>query len=544
MNLVTEQIGRLFEIRTRFGKEECAVKKAMVLSLSQQNRFIKNQIKVYFDLLLFIMAYPDEEDIYNLAAAELKRMSLLVSKNTRLAESLSESGIPNTCVSGMFSFEMIKWMRVQFPKNVKSISIGADERKAISILTCLLGEAPTEILQEGYIKWKNWIKGFAVHGKEDILDILIKVFDQAPISSRLKEELWNDLQIVVSIGLDDQTLTRGSVVSFAGSTHYQKGINKVPDVTKVLDQKPVAVTLTDAQKEKLIALSRMTLVCYQRETDPVTYTSADYCRYYSFGNGLTIALMGLRPDRRQPIDTYIGYMAFKNGIPIAYGGGWILFDSCRIGVNVFPSFRGGESSLIFTQILGVYRYVFSINRFTVDPYQIGKNNSDGIKSGAFWMYYRMGFRPTNAALRTIADREFTQIQNIKNYRSSAKTLAELANSKLEFIIAKQGSAACFDATDLSILYQKLVKERSSGNLAGANKKNQSTALTVRNKIAENWYRILAVHDNWKNHLSEEFLDQLLSLKAEGDEYAYIKLLQKNSKLKTFFNKALKEIEQG
>jgi hypothetical protein len=101
-----------------------------------------------------------------------------------------------------------------------SISIGADERKAISILTCLLGEAPTEILQEGYIKWKIWIKGFAVHGKEDILDILIKVFDQASISSRLKEELWNDLQIVVSIGLDDETLTRGSVVSFAGSTKY------------------------------------------------------------------------------------------------------------------------------------------------------------------------------------------------------------------------------------------------------------------------------------------------------------------------------------
>ncbi len=544
MTIVTEQIGRLFEIRTRFGKEECAAKKTMLQSLSQQNRFTKNQIKVYFDLLLFIVAYPEEGDTFNLAAAELKRVSLLLSKNIRLAESLAESGIPNTCVSGMFSFEMIKWMRVQFPKNVKTISIGADERKAISILTCLLGEAPTEILQEGYIKWKTWIKGFAVHLKEDILDILIKVFDQAPISSRLKEELWNDMQIVVSISLDDETLTRGSVVSFAGSTHYHKGINKVPDVTKVLDDKPVVVALTHTQKEKLIALSRMTLVCYQRETDPVTYTSVDYCRYYSLGNGLTIALMGLRPDRRQPIDTYIGYMAFKNGIPIAYGGGWILFDSCRIGVNVFPSFRGGESSLIFTQILGVYRHVFSINRFTVDPYQIGKNNSDGIKSGAFWMYYRMGFRPTNATLRTIADREFSQIQNIKNYRSSAKTLAELANSKLEFIIAKQGSAACFDATDMSILYQKLVKERSSGNLAGANKKNQSTVLTVRNKIAENWYRILSLQDNWKNHISEESLDQLLSLKAEGDEYAYIKLLQKNSKLKTFFTKALKEIAQG
>ena len=121
MTIVTEQIGRLFEIRTRFGKEECAAKKAMLQSLSQQNRFNKNQIKVYFNLLLFIVAYPEEGDTFNLAAAELKRVSLLLSKNIRLAESLAESGIPNTCVSGMFSFEMIKWMRVQFPKNVKTI---------------------------------------------------------------------------------------------------------------------------------------------------------------------------------------------------------------------------------------------------------------------------------------------------------------------------------------------------------------------------------------------------------------------------------------
>jgi hypothetical protein len=435
---------------------------------------------------------------------------------------------------------MIKWMRIRFRKNVQTVSISADERKAISILTCLLGEAPTEILQEGYTKWKPWIRGFAQEGKEDILDVLIKVFDQASVASRLKEELWNDMQIVVSISLDDQTVTRGSMLSFASPHHCHSAISKVPDTVKVLDKKPVFVKLTTAQQEEIIALSRMTLVCYQRETDPVTYTTAAHCRYYSLGNGLTIALMGLRPDKRQPIDSYIGYMAFKNGIPIAYGGGWILFDSCRIGVNVFPSFRGGESSLIFTQILGAYRHVFSINRFTVDPYQIGKNNSDGIKSGAFWMYYRLGFRPTDAALRTIADTEFGKIQSVKHYRTSAKILRDLANSKLEFLVSEQRSTARFDATDLSVMYQRHVKERCQGNLAvvpvSKNKHRPEPALV--SKIAANWYRILALADNWQNYITEENLNQLLSLKAEGDEYAYIKQLQKTLKLKSFFNKAV------
>jgi hypothetical protein len=67
--------------------------------------------------------------------------------------------------------------------------------------------------------------------------------------------------------------------------------------------------------------------------------------------GLTIALTGMVPERRHPIDSYMGYIVFKNGLPVAYAGSWILFDSGRIGLNVFPSYRGGESQYIFEQVL-------------------------------------------------------------------------------------------------------------------------------------------------------------------------------------------------
>jgi mRNA-degrading endonuclease HigB of HigAB toxin-antitoxin module len=541
-------LGRLYEIRTRFRKEETAEKKSILLLLSQKDHFNRNQIKRYFDLLLFIKAYPDDKVIFSFAANELRRVSFILFSDKKLAESLRDSGISNTNVSGIFSFELIKWLRFQFNQNVKTISIGADERKSISILTCLLGEVPTEILQEGYIKWKIWIKKFATTNKEDILDILIKVFDQSSLSSRLKEELWNDMQIVVSIALNDDILTRGSEVSFSGPQYCHKRINKTPDVKYILDQKPITVALNDGQKEEIISLSRMALVCYQRETDPVTYSCVDFCRYYSLKNGLSVTLLGMQPDRRQPVDTYIGYMAFKNGTPIAYGGGWILFESCRIGINVFPSFRGGESSLIFAQILGLYKHVFSINRFTVDPYQIGKNNSDGIKSAAFWMYYRLGFRPTKAELQEMANRESIKIQTTKSYRTATKTLTELANSKLEYIVSKKDSTIFFDATDLSILYQNIIKRDFSGNLTNAHlgykkdRRSNQNALSVKNRIAENWFRILGLNDSWKNYISEVSLDELFLLKAKGDEYDYIKLLHKKVKLKNFFVKCLSNYE--
>ena len=45
----------------------------------------------------------------------------------------------------------------------------------------------------------------------------------------------------------------------------------------------------------------------------------------------------MRPDRRGPLDSHVGMMLFKNGVPVAYGGGWPFAGSCRIGVNVFAA---------------------------------------------------------------------------------------------------------------------------------------------------------------------------------------------------------------
>jgi hypothetical protein len=73
------------------------------------------------------------------------------------------------------------------------------------------------------------------------------------------------------------------------------------------------------------------------------------------------------PERRHPIDSYIGYIVFKNGLPVAYAGSWILFDSGRIGLNVFPSYRGGESQYIFEQVLKLHQKVYRLRRFSVDP---------------------------------------------------------------------------------------------------------------------------------------------------------------------------------
>jgi hypothetical protein len=152
--------------------------------------------------------------------------------------------------------------------------------------------------------------------------------------------------------------------------------------------------------------------------------------YYELEHGLSIALFSILPERRLPLESYIGFMMFKNGYPMAYGGGWLFGNRSLLGINIFESFRGGESAFVFSQLLRSYKQSFGANYFEVEPYQFGKNNPEGLKSGAFWFYYRFGFRPIDKDLNNLASKEAEKINNTKGYRTSIETLKRFTNSNL------------------------------------------------------------------------------------------------------------------
>jgi len=160
----------------------------------------------------------------------------------------------------------------------------------------------------------------------------------------------------------------------------------------------------------------MILVRHLREIDPISFTDIPFVSYYQLPRGLSIALTGMVPDRRHPIDSYMGYLVFKNGLPVAYAASWILFDSGRIGLNVFPSYRGGESQYIFEQVLKLHSKVYHLNRFSVDPYQLEKKTVMAFNqehSG----YIIMPISSYPQKTKQLAEGEALKIKSIKGYRS-------------------------------------------------------------------------------------------------------------------------------
>jgi hypothetical protein len=221
--------------------------------------------------------------------------------------------------------------------------------------------------------------------------------------------------------------------------------------------------------ETIIDVARSTLAVRHRETDPVTFATVEDVSLFEMGAGVDVALFGHLPGHRTPIETYYGYVLAKNRVPIAYGGGWIFCGRCEIGLNIFETFRGGESMNTFAQLLRLYRHQFGIERFTIDPYQIGEGNPEAIRSGALWFYYRFGFRSQDPDTRDAAEREWSRTHAEPGYRTSARVLRRLVEYPLELELEAIEAEKLFEPTELSLGVTRWIGERFHGEREQARK---------------------------------------------------------------------------
>ena len=57
-------------------------------------------------------------------------------------------------------------------------------------------------------------------------------------------------------------------------------------------------------------------------------------------------------------------------------------------------------------------------QLVVSSYQVGDGNDEGLDSGSFWFYYKLGFRPVRTAVRATAERERARVEADQAYRTS------------------------------------------------------------------------------------------------------------------------------
>lgn len=367
--------------------------------------------------------YPDTPAILRAAEAGLADLARL-GWTRRARGDLVNTGLAGTDVEGTFSADILRWMAHPDPVMTWSGEFlsGADD--ALSLL--LLPPERDAILHQGLSTRELW---HLAAGRHPVRWILDRVAAIAP-DPEARERLVDGLHLAVRWRLGDasRTLTRfpARPLFFQTAPLVRQVALGAHLAKRLPPQRPAA----NGAGTALIGVARATLAARARETDTITWANPDEVELFRLDRGVDVALIGLAPSRRLPVESYFGFVAARNRVPIAYGGGWVFFRRCEIGVNLFPEFRGGESAFIFAQVLRAYRQRYRVRQFLVDPYQFGKANPEAIRSGAFWFYYRLGFRPTDPEVSREATTEWSRLNARRGYQTSAARLRRFTASPL------------------------------------------------------------------------------------------------------------------
>jgi hypothetical protein len=427
-------ITSLKEIAAAFNESSALQKKTLLSECAGIKLNSKKTITAYHDCLIFLLGYPENEELFSLARKEMDRLSETVKRSpAHLKDQLERTGIAYTQTQAANSFTLIQWLLKTYPAQVALHSFDESGIHPKEVLRHSLSEMEFEFAFTEKLNPVKWLEQAAgSKNKKDLLVWLIDHFERIDASDLIKDQLFESLKVYISIIPTNKTLSKGfGNFSLHKNYFHTKGLLKRFDEKEIINKKlPAPKKLSYAEKNLIIEKARVALFLLNRETEPVIYCNADGLLFYELEHGLSIALFSILPERRLPLESYIGFMMFKNGFPMAYGGGWLFGNRSLLGINIFESFRGGESAFVFCQLLRSYKQSFGANYFEVEPYQFGKNNPEGLQSGAFWFYYRFGFRPVDNDLKELASEEAEKIQTTKGYRTSIETLKRFTNSNL------------------------------------------------------------------------------------------------------------------
>lgn len=422
-------------------------------------------LKEWHDLLLFLLAHPATTAEHALVVAELDRVAGtandMMRRSERLRYALINTGIAGAALQSTFTLRITRWMLERWSGQVELFSIRAPLEEFTELLRLLLPQVEWETVDQPTDDVNALLDRSYGPLRTVQLQRLVSGLDALRVDERTREHLWARMQVYVKVeGAPGCGMTHARAPITAPFC-LPDGLHRGVDLMAAVNE-PVAapVRLSERQQEELIATARTVLATLHRETDPVTHAGA--VELFDMGRGLRIALFHLDVAHRLPFDSYVGFMAFRNGVPLAYGGAWIFPGRSKVGINVFPALRGGESAWFFAQLLRLYRQRFGVDRFEAENYQLGHGNPDGLKSGAYWFYYRLGFRPVTKALQRIAEREFKKLSSRRGYQVSLKLLKKLVEQGLELIIA-ENDTPIIDTAALTTTVQRHVVERHAGD---------------------------------------------------------------------------------
>ena len=553
---VAIQLSKLEAARLRYGPGSAASVEKQLGSLRDLQLDDVESLIRFHDALLFLRAFPQSRRVLQLAERMLAGIAKQVARlrdsgaHMELFDPEQVSGIAGAVITDSFTYEVARWLVQRYPKQL-SVAWDIDEqgRQMGVSLPRFLPLLADDSLVEADTPYLDWL-GRAGGGAERILPWLMRRLEDVPITMLEKTAWYDSMKINVAWNLGDSAASR----TRARRNPAEMYIHREPLIRRnqvslgaELGSPPLPIRkLSRREGSEIMDMVRDALTVRYRELYGTTRGDASSVIEADVGRGVHIFLWGLPPDRRLPLRAYLAGITFKNGVPINYIEGIALFEWMEVGFNTFYAFRDGETAWIYSKVLHLLHQFTNVTCFSVYPYQLGDQNEEAIKSGAFWFYRKLGFRPGRPELLALTEREEAKIASQRAYRTPARTLRRLAAAHVfyEFGDGPRGLWDTFSVRRLGLALQRHMAKEFNGDPESMGRAT-SAALAADLRIdPKKWTPleqeafqdlafVLSLVPELKSWTGSQkrALGEIIRAKVSADESNYLRLLQQHHPLK-------------
>jgi len=558
MNKATAaRLSALEQSKSRHERDSAAAVEKLLGSLKDFRAGDAESLVRFHDALLFLRAFPQSRKVVLLTESLLAGIAAQVARLRKSGVDLGAidcdqfSGIAGTAISDTFTYDVARWLAQRYPEHL-NVEWDFDEqgRQMAVSLPQLLPLLADDSLVEADTPFADWL-GDAAGGSRNILPWLLARVEATSMSPLEKTAFYDALRVNLTWELADadasRTLTRhGPSEMFI---HREPLIKRSQvSLQEELSAQPLPVRkLSRPEGEKLLDIVRAALTVRYRELYGTTRGDPESVMEADAGRGVRIFLWGLPPERRLPLRAYHAGLTLKNGVPINYIEGISLCEWMEVGFNTFYAYREGETAWIYAKVLHLLHQLTDVTCFSVYPYQLGDQNEEAIKSGAFWFYRKLGFRPGVPELLKLTEREEAKIRSRPGYRSSARVLRKLAAEHVfyEFGEERRGVWDTFSARNIGLAVQRRMAEEFNGDpdkmrcagtasLARILHVDPAEWSAIERAAFENFALVLLLAPqvkSWTNHEKQALLQVILA-KVEGEESDYLRRLQRHRALRS------------
>jgi hypothetical protein len=408
-----------------------------ILQELSRARLRPEELLRYHEILLFYKAYPRSPEIRRFCDLELNRFIARIRKlRKREFEELDQTSVVGTRIRYPYDEPMARWLLRQLNGHVdfdwETYEQKADDPLA-AYIHLLMEPSAADAVDSPDFSTRDLIE--AARGSQTTPAWLLNRFGVAFPDPHVRQEIYNGMNLPLTMALvppgPSRTLLDDGPPRKLSVWKAEAGKVKFDLMAEIRRPIRIPPPVSPKRGRELLDLVYGTLLIRLRELYPATHANLSEIYDIPLERGIRIIWFFMKPEMRLPLEAGWGCLILRNNVPIGYGAGGMVADQSEISINIYDTFRGGEAAWLYSQYARICYQWCRAPWLVTRKWQLGGDgNEEGIESGSYWFYDKLGFRSVDPKLRRLAHEERRKIIAQPGYRSPIRVLRRLAQADM------------------------------------------------------------------------------------------------------------------